>query len=61
MNEKLNKVSFVLSHLVLCILICIDKIFNVNKGLQVYLVTIMVSIVSLGNTIVAIKQRKNRK
>jgi len=61
MNEKLNKVSFVISHLVLCILICIEKIFNVNIGLQVYLVTIMVSVASLGNTIVAIKQKRNRK
>ncbi len=59
MNERLNKIAFVLSHIVLCILIGIEKIFNVNIGLQVYLVTIMVSITSLGNlAVVEIKRRK---
>jgi len=60
MNERLNRVTFVLSHIVLCILISIEKIFNINIGLQVYLITIMVSIVSLGNTIVAVQRRRNR-
>ncbi len=62
MNKGLNKIIFVISIVVLCILICLEKIFTINIDMQVYLITIMVSIVSLGNIVVNIlRERKEQR
>ena len=60
MNEELNKLGLIISHITLCILICLDKIFQIIIVNQIYLITIMVSIVSLGNLIVAKIQRRKK-
>ncbi len=61
MNKRLNKVTFAIFHVILCVLICLDKIFGVEIDIQIYLIVIVVSIVALGNTIVNILRAKKRE
>ncbi len=60
MNKRLNKVAFAVSHIILCILICLDKLLGVRIDIQIYLIAIMVSIVALGNTVVNLLMEKKK-
>lgn len=60
MNKRLNKIAFVISHIILCCLILLDKVFKLKIDIQIYLIVIMVSIVALGNTVVNLLIEKKK-
>lgn len=59
MNKKLNVWYFIISIIVLLVILILDKLFNVEIDINLYLIIIPSSIVALGNCIVIRLQRSN--